>query len=151
MLSRSIEVIASHPIATAEVTTIGFLRLAFEPHAPAVGLAKVVNGGGLAFRPVKIGSMAFEAMLLWLVWIGVARAMWIYRSDDQLWVLLGIALLLLLAAAPSADNFDPRFRVPAIPFLATIAGVGWANLASFARPGICADSATIAPAGAIAG
>lgn len=145
MLSRSIDVIASHPIATAEVTAIGFLRLAFEPHEPAVGLAKMVNGGGPAFQVVKIGSMALEAALLCFIWIGVARAMWIYRSDDQLWILLGIALLLLLAASPYLDVFDPRYRVPAIPFLATIAGVGWANLASLVRPGICADPATIAP------
>ncbi len=133
MLSRSIDVIASHPIATAEVTALGFLRLAFEPHEPQVGLAKIVNGGGSAFRLVKIASMAFDAMLLYVVWIGVARALWIYRRDDQLWILLAVALLLLLATAPSADNFDARFRVPAIPFLATIAGVGWVSLASFVR------------------
>ena len=133
MLSRSIDVIASHPIATAEVTAIGFLRLAFEPHAPAVGLAKMVNGGGPAFRLVKIGSMVLEAALLCFIWIGVARAMFVYSRDDQLWILLGVALLLLLAASPYLDVFDPRYRVPAIPFLATIAGVGWANLATLAR------------------
>ena len=151
MLSRSIDVIASHPIATAEVTAIGFLRLAFEPHAPAVGLAKMVDGGGPAFRVVKIGSMAFEAMLLWLVWIGVAPAMFVYSRDDQLWILVGVALLLLLAASPYFDVFDPRYRVPATPFLATIAGVGWANLISLIRASVCGDSATIAPAGVKAG
>lgn len=133
MLSRSIHVIASHPIATAEVTAIGFLRLAFEPHAPAVGLAKMVNGGGPAFRLVKIGSMVLEATLLCFVWIGVARAMFVYSRDDQLRILLSVGLLLLLAASPYFDVFDPRYRVPAIPFLATIAGVGWANLVKLGR------------------
>jgi hypothetical protein len=133
MLSRSIHVIASYPIATAEVTAIGFLRLAFEPHAPAVGLAKMVNGGGLAFRVVKIGSMALEAALLCFIWVGVARAMFVYSRDDQLWILLSVGLLLLLAASPYFDVFDPRYRVPAIPFLATIAGLGWANLVKLGR------------------
>ena len=133
MLSRSIDVMESHPLATAEVTLLGFLRLAFEPHQPEVGLAKIVNGDGSAFRLVKIASMVFDAMLLYLVWIGVARALWIHWRDDQLWILFGVALLLLLATAPSADNFDARFRTPAIPFLAAIAGVGWASLASLVR------------------
>ena len=88
--------------------------------------------------------MVFDAMLLYLIWIGVARALWIHWRDDQLWILFGVALLLLLATAPSTDNFDARFRTPAIPFLAAIAGVGWASLASLvdrAAASMVADAA----------
>ncbi|MGH7782133.1 MAG: hypothetical protein ACREQR_20155 [Candidatus Binataceae bacterium] len=140
MLSRSIASIMSHPIATAWVTAVGLMRLAFEPHEPDVGLAKIMGGKGRAFQLLRFGSMALESILLWLIWIGVARAMWIYPRDGQLWILLGFALLLLLAAAPFSDMFDPRYRVPAIPFLATIAGVGWANLVALLTPGISNDA-----------
>jgi hypothetical protein len=57
-------------------------------------------------------------------------------------ILLAVALLLMSAAAPFTGAFDPRYRVPAIPFLAMLAGIGWMGRS----PGLSQDAVTAYPA-----
>lgn len=133
MLSRSLAAFVSYPVAIARVAATGLLRLAFEPHEPEVGLDKIAGGEGAVFQLLRFCSMALESMLLGIIWIGVASAIWAYRRDEQLWILLGFALALLLAPALYPDAFDPRYRVPAIPLLAALAGAGWAGILPTAR------------------
>ena len=124
MSSRSAVTILQHPIDAAFVTLGGLARLAFMPHEPEVGLAQIAKSPQ-QFVTIKFGSMAFEGAMLAFVWIGVLQALWRNPRDANLLVLLCTALLFLLAAAPYVDGFDARFRSPAIPFLAILAGAGW--------------------------
>ena len=129
MLARSVSIIARHPIDTTIVTIKGLLTLMFVPHAPEVGLSHLVSDSN-ASELIRLSSMTFEATVLAIMWIGVARAFWRWPQDHNLWILMGAATLLLLAAAPNADFIDVRYRSPAIPFLAILAGAGWFGCSS---------------------
>jgi hypothetical protein len=124
MSSRSTATIMRYPMDAAIVTLSGFVRLAIIPHEAEIGLAQIVKNP-TEFAAIKYGSRAFEGAMLALVWVGVIRALWRNPRNANLWVLLCAALLLIISGAPYADGFDARLRVPAIPFLAIVAGSGW--------------------------
>ncbi len=79
-------------------------------------------------EPWKQAAQALQALILAVVYLAVARGVYLLwvRGD---WLTLGLTLgavayLALLSAGPEANT---RFRFPATPFLAILAGLGFAG------------------------
>ena len=132
MLSRSVAVILAHPIDFAIITLEGFIKLAFEPYELQTGWQGLIANPG-AIRGLQVAANAFQYVVLALIWIGVLRTLWRRPRDWDQWMLLAAALMLILPASIYADGVSIRFRSPAIPFLAVLAGIGWFPASSFFR------------------
>jgi hypothetical protein len=123
MLSRALRVILEHPFDTAAITLQGFVQLAFEPYVLETGWQGFIKDQS-TFNVVKFASTVFQWFTLSLLWTGVIIGLARAPNDKGRWLLLGAAVLLLLAASPFAGNINTRFRTPAVPFLAALAGMG---------------------------
>jgi hypothetical protein len=124
MLSKSLAVILRHPIWTALITFRGFVALAFEPYILETGWQGFVSNQ-VIFRSIRLVSTTFQLGLLGLLYAGTFQSLRRHPGDSERWLLLSAAVVLLLAAAPFSGNLSVRFRSPAIPFLAVLAGAGW--------------------------
>jgi hypothetical protein len=136
MLSRSLAVILAHPIDFAIITLEGFIRLAIEPYALQTGWQGLITNPR-ALVAIQFAAAAFQFVMLAAIWIGVFRALWNRPRDWDQWILLGAALMLLLAPSIYAEGISMRYRSPAIPFLAVLAAIGWLRATS---SGICSKS-----------
>jgi hypothetical protein len=133
MLSKSMSVIAAHPLDTAAITVEGLLRLAFAPYALQSGWRGFVIDQR-AFAALRFVSTAFQCVVLIALWLGVLLALVDAPRDLERWILLAAAILLLLPAAPYTEMVAIRYRSPAIPFLAVLAGIGIAPRLRRVRP-----------------
>ena len=123
MLSRSVAVILAHPIDFTINTLDGFIKLAIEPYELQTGWQGLITNPR-AFAAIKLVATAFQCGMLAVIWIGVFRALWRRPRDWERWILLGAALMLILPPALYANAISMRFRSPAIPFFAVLAGIG---------------------------
>jgi hypothetical protein len=89
--------------------------------------------------PAMLGLTVFQIISLIILWVGVLARISLAstRSYNSALILVCGAtafVLLLLASGPEATA---RLRIPALPFLAIVGGIGWAaianRLASFGR------------------
>jgi hypothetical protein len=126
MLSKALAVILRHPVWTAFITSRGFAALAFQPYILETGWKGLVTNR-VIFEAIRLVSTAFQLVLLGLLYAGVFRSLRSDPGDSERWSLLSAAIVLLLAAAPFSGNINARFRSPAIPFLAVLAGAGWSR------------------------
>ncbi len=133
MFSRAVSIIVRHPIDTAIVTLHGFVQLAFGPYELQTGWHGFVRRPAV-FRFIRFASTTVQALVLALLWIGVARAFWKEPREAQRWVLFLSAAMLLLAASPFGFGVNARYRCPAIPFLALLAAAGWVSRRSINPP-----------------
>jgi 4-amino-4-deoxy-L-arabinose transferase-like glycosyltransferase len=140
MVARSLKVIAAHPFEFVRMSLVSMLWLAVIPDRANLSIVmsrldpsipNLPAGSGLAakaetlFRSPAITSiLVFQLALIFVVWVGVIRALVSpVPRRGELFVLVFIALTMLaLASGPEAGS---RYRTPAIPFLAIAAGVGW--------------------------
>ncbi len=124
MYSRSAAIILAHPIDFAINTLEGFVRLALAPYQLQTGWqGSIANPRALV--AIRSAATAFQCVVLAVIWIGVFRALWQRPRDWDRWILLGAALMLILPPALYANGISMRYRSPAIPFLAVLAGIGW--------------------------
>jgi hypothetical protein len=112
MLSKSLSVIATHPLDTAAITVEGLVPLAFAPYVLETGWQ------GFVTNPRVVTAV------LAALWLGVLLALIDSPRDLERWILLAAAIALLLPAAPYVGMISIRYRAPAIPFLAVLAGIG---------------------------
>ena len=124
MFWRALSIVFQHPIDAAAVTLDGFTRLAFEPYLLETGWHGFVKSP-LIFRFIRLASTTIQGLVLAILWIGVMLALWKESRDTERWILFSSAMLVLLAASPFGISANARFRSPAIPFLAVLAGAGW--------------------------
>ncbi len=136
MLSRSVAVILAHPVDFAINTLEGFIKLAIEPYELQTGWQGLITNPR-ALVAIRFTATAFQCVMLAVIWIGVFRTLWRRPRDWQQWILLGAALMLILPASIYADAISMRYRSPAIPFLAVLAGIGWFSATS---SGVCNQS-----------
>jgi hypothetical protein len=71
---------------------------------------------------------AFQVLMVAIMWIGVARALlrWGEASTEyRVWSLYLLGLAVLMLALAAGGEADVRFRVPAVPLLAAVAGLGY--------------------------
>jgi hypothetical protein len=108
--------------------------LASMPTSPRAALATIYRDefdGSL----VIAGLIILQVLLAALLWIGVIAGLALasirsYRGKCIL-IFAGMAIVLqLLASGPEATA---RMRIPALPFLAIIAGIGWTRIATRMR------------------
>ncbi|HYL59080.1 MAG TPA: hypothetical protein VEU51_09425 [Candidatus Acidoferrales bacterium] len=133
MRSKSLLVIAAHPLDTAAITVEGLLRLAFAPYVLQSGWQGFINDRR-TFAAVRFVSTALQSVVLIALWLGVLLALIDAPCDVDRWILLAAAILLLLPAAPYSVAVAIRYRAPAIPFLAVLAGIGVAPRLRRIRP-----------------
>ena len=147
MVKRSFAVMLSHPIATAAMTLRCFAWLAIVPDRGNLnnflgtkGISSVFllasQNIGLRIRemlhsPLLSVFVLIQIPLVVFTWIGVGISLVRIHQQPRsripmILAPLGVAMImLLLATGPAAIA---RFRVPATPFLAMLAGAGWSGL-----------------------
>ena len=123
MLSKSMSVIARHPLDTAAITVEGLAPLAFAPYVLETGWQGFVTNPRVV-TALRFASTAFQIVMLAALWLGVLLALIDSPRDIERWILLAAAILVLLPAAPYVGMISIRYRAPAIPFLAGLAGIG---------------------------
>jgi hypothetical protein len=132
-----------YPFIAAKLCFVGFFHLAMLPYLPGVGFRGLLRGesgpsvlplsrnAGLIFRLVILTAIIFQSMLLIWVWCGVLLAQlaaWRLGFCPYTTIVITLtiyAMILLAVASPFFDNWDLRFRTPAIPFLAIVGSLGW--------------------------
>ncbi len=124
MFRRAVAIMVKHPIDTAIVTVDGLLKLAFIPLQLETGWHGFVQNPAV-FRLINFASTTVQGLIIAILWIGVARALWEEPGDAERWILFSAAAILLLAASPFGAGVNARYRSPAIPFLAVLAAAGW--------------------------
>ncbi len=144
LVRESLEIFLQHPIATVVVMGRGFLLIATVPDRNELNEIIGTHGAGpfglppsadILIRvrntlrsPLLTILVLLQLVVTLFVWTGVGRAilrdgMHSKGEAPLLWIPLSLALLMLACAAgPDAAG---RFRVPAVPFLAMLAGIGW--------------------------
>jgi Glycosyltransferase family 87 len=136
MLSKSVAIILAHPIDFAINTLEGFVRLALAPYQLQTGWQGAVTNSRVLVA-IQLAATGFQCVVIAVIWIGVFRALWQRPRDWERWILLGAALMLILPPAIYANGISMRYRSPAIPFFAVLAGIGWF---SSTGSGICDQS-----------
>jgi 4-amino-4-deoxy-L-arabinose transferase-like glycosyltransferase len=145
MIHNALEIMGADPVATVVMTLRCFVWVAVVPDRvnlseflglkagaaqtfhPASG-DMLVRLDNLFHSPVLTVLIGFQIIPVFFTWIGVMLAVWGLRNrswHEAAYVLypLMIALfLILLAAGPDGVA---RHRMPAMPLLAMLAGVGW--------------------------
>jgi hypothetical protein len=150
MVKRSFAVLFGHPIATIAMTLRCFAWLAIVPDRANLNGFLGTNGRSSVFlvaseniglrikemlrSPLLTAFVLIQIPLVVLTWIGVSLSLIFIRQQEgrmipMMLVPLGAALVMLLVG--SGPWAIARFRVPAMPFLAMLAGIGW----SVACPG----------------
>jgi hypothetical protein len=144
MMKRSFGVLLSHPIATTAMTLRCFAWLAIVPDRGNLnnflgtkGISSVFlmasQNIGLRIREMLHSPLLSVFVLIQIpfvvfTWIGVGISLLRIRQQPPATIPMilvppGVAMaMLLLGTGPAAIA---RFRVPAMPFLAMLAGVGW--------------------------
>ncbi len=144
MRNRGLKILLAHPWAASIVTLKGLLRNCFGVQRQTLGgflfgprfdPGRRLRGTGfdrkilaLLSYPGLLALMLIQSLILAFTWLGVALACCRWRearaSRQSLIAVpfLFAALLLVAAAGPEASD---RFRVPAMPALALLAGYGW--------------------------
>jgi 4-amino-4-deoxy-L-arabinose transferase-like glycosyltransferase len=146
MLRGSAHILLSNALATAVLSLRILIWLAIVPDRANLNAILGTNARSSQFlvassdivlrlkdllhSPTLTVLVLLQMALIAFVWIGVGRAMIEIRGRKRqdvvmLMYLLCIALVMLfLAAGPEAIA---RYRAPAMPFLAMLAGVGWSG------------------------
>jgi hypothetical protein len=146
MVRRGVHILLSNALATAVLSFRILIWLAIVPDRANLNAILGTNAKSSQFlvassdillrlkdllhSPTLAILVLLQMALIAFMWIGVGRAM--IRKRDRtrqeavmLMYLLCIALVMLvLAAGPEAIA---RYRSPAMPFLAMVAGVGWSG------------------------
>jgi hypothetical protein len=146
MFKRSMQILRSNALATSILSFRILIWLAIVPDRANLNAILGTNARSSQFlvassdivlrikdllhSPTLTILVLSQMALIAFMWIGVGRALLGLlgrkRQDVvMLMYLLGIALLMMfLAAGPEAIA---RYRAPAMPFLAMVAGVGWSG------------------------
>ena len=151
MERRAARILLAHPLVATFATLKGFLRNCFS--VQRLALSSFFFGGrfdsgqqqadvGIVRKILSTLSQPWLFFLLFaefavlvFTWIGAGMALvWICRgtfdSVGPILIPLGVAIVLLAAAAGPLQNKSDRFRVPAIPMLALVAAFGWSEYVS---------------------
>jgi len=144
MILKSFQIFKRYPIATLIVTIRGLILVATVPDRNELNDLIGTNGGGpLGLAPsfdiltrirrtMKSPTLAILVMLQLMVnlfvWTGVVRGLlhtnWKSKTEAAC-MLMPLAAALVMLACAASPAAHARFRVPAVPFLAMLAGIGW--------------------------
>ena len=165
---KSMQIFLQHPFATVVVMARGFFLVATVPDRNELNDVIGTHGAGPFGLPpsadilIRVRNMLHSPLLTMLVlvqlvvtlfvWTGVGRAILrdgVYSKGEAslLWIPFSLALLMLACAA--GPDAQARFRVPAVPFLAMLAGIGWlgkrAGEVSSPETAVCDSAMAVRP------
>lgn len=144
MIRKSIEVLAEHPLATLIVTARGLILVASVPDRNELNKMIGTTGGGplglapsfdtiariqnTLKSPILAILVSIQLILNLFVWAGVARA--VFRCHwsstiEAATILIPLVVIFAMLACAASPAAHARFRVPAVPFLAMLAAIGW--------------------------
>lgn len=146
MLARGASVLLRHPVAALAMLVRCFLWLAIVPDRANLNALLATNARSSVFlvasqnvalrvretlrSPLLSALVALQVPLIIFTWVGVALmlAQHSARTREELALILlplGVAVAMMLAA--TGPGAIARFRMPAMPFLAMLAGAGWSE------------------------
>jgi len=114
---------ADHPSASAKELVRSVAQTAFGPSRQTV--RDVVTSNGSA-GPWELPVMAWAFVVVAVTWIGAVLGVVLLGRRRQWGVLILLALPPCYLVAASLGQGYSRFRVPALPFLVVLAGIGGA-------------------------
>ena len=135
----AISSITERPAATAKELVRSVVKTAVGPSRQT--MRDVIAGGGGA-RWWELPVMAWAFLVVALIWAGALLGVRILVLERRWGILLAFVLPPLYLIAASLGQGYSRFRVPAVPFLVVLAGIGGAHLLqTIVRRKIAGDTA----------
>jgi hypothetical protein len=130
MVGRSLVWLAIDPIASPLAAMLG-MRVTGETHTGRQFSGALDRGAHFARHPMMGALLIFQFLCVAFEWVGVGRCLSRLRSDrsrDMLTIVpaaLVVLFLFLLSALGAGPAAVVRFRVPAMPYIAMLAALGW--------------------------
>jgi hypothetical protein len=121
----AISSITARPAATGKELVRSVATTAVGPSRQTV--RDVIAGGGAA-RWWELPVMAWAFAVVALMWAGALLGVWLLGKQRRWGVLVALVLPPCYLIAASLGQGYSRFRVPAVPFLVVLAGLGGAQL-----------------------
>jgi len=146
MLSDSAHILLHDPLTTFLVTTRSLVWLALVPDRASLNELLGTDAGATSYlaattqlgervrrllrSPLLTVLVTFQFVLLVVTWIGVGRALAGIRKKPvrevaMILIPFFVAMAMMMLAA-GAEAYA-RFRIPAMPFLTMLAGIGWSR------------------------
>jgi hypothetical protein len=128
----ALQILAEHPWGAVKMMSDGVLRMLAGTGLTALSnLVGDPDPEGVA-KPWKKAVQALQLLVLGLVYLAVARGVILLAARRELFAIaLPLAVIVYLALFSAGPEANTRFRLPAVPFLAILAGHGLSQ--SFAR------------------
>jgi hypothetical protein len=146
MLHRSLSVFSSHPVATLTMLLRCFAWLAIVPdranlnallrsHARSSVFLIASQNPAKRIRetlrsPPLAAFVALQVPFILFTWIGVFLTLLRLPArfpDQRPLILIPLAVAFLMMLAGTGPGAIARFRLPAMPFLAMLTGIGWSE------------------------
>jgi 4-amino-4-deoxy-L-arabinose transferase-like glycosyltransferase len=146
MVSHSLRILLHDPVATFIVTARSLAWLALVPDRGSLNELLGTDAGATSYlaataqlgerirrlrrSPLLTALVTIQFVLIVVTWLGVERALLGLRGKPAreaalILIPFSIALLMMIMAA-GAEAYA-RYRMPAAPFLAMLAGIGWSG------------------------
>lgn len=151
MVKQALRILMHDPVVTFIVTARTLAWLAVVPDRGSLNELLGTHAGATSYlaataklrerirpllrSPLLTALVTFQVALIVLTWIGVARALASIRGKSAreaalILIPFSVALAMMILAA-GAEAYA-RYRMPAMPFLAILAGIGWSGRADCA-------------------
>lgn len=146
MLSASARILLHDPVATFLVTARSLVWLALVPDRASLNELLGTDAGATSYlaataqlgerirrllrSPLLTVLVTFQFVLIVVTWIGVGRTLAGLRGKParevaMILIPFSVAIAMMILAA-GAEAYA-RFRMPAMPFLTMLAGIGWSR------------------------
>jgi 4-amino-4-deoxy-L-arabinose transferase-like glycosyltransferase len=146
MTRDALKILLDHPLATIIMTLRTFIWLAIVPERAGLNILIGANAGATSYyaasgqilarirelfkSPLLTALVCLQFFLNLLLWTGVARTVLLWRRSSAREIALEIipfAIAIAMIALASGAEAYARYRMPAAPLLAILAGIGWAG------------------------
>jgi len=153
MIGDAERILLHDPAGAVEMTLRSFLWLAVVPDRGSLNELLGTHAGATAYlaatgqlstrihqllhSPLLTVLVTFQLALTAITWIGVAFALAAVRrksAREVAVVLLPLGVALMMIALASGVDAYARYRMPAVPLLAILAGIGWSGAALRVTP-----------------
>jgi 4-amino-4-deoxy-L-arabinose transferase-like glycosyltransferase len=154
MVSHGLRILLHDPVATFIVTARTLAWLALVPDRGSLNELLGTDAGATSYlaattqlherirrlwrSPLLTALVTIQFVLIVVTWIGVGRALADLRikpAREAALILIPFSVALAMMILAAGAEAYPRYRMPAAPFLAMLAGIGWSRgrLSDFAR------------------
>lgn len=146
MLSRALRIFIRYPAATLIMTARCMAWLAIVPDRGSLNELLGTHGGAASYlaatsnieerirqllrSPLLTVLVVLQLMLNSFVWLGIARVLVGLRGKSirhKAFVLIPLGVALAMMATAAGAEAYARYRMPAIPMLVMLAGIGWSG------------------------